>query len=202
MAVKGVSAPAAAAAGAGALVIWAGLKGASVSGSFRSLLTGQQPSGLNVNPVTGAVLTAAGGPGGTVSASTDSAIANDALRYQGAGYIWGGAPAAGPGHWDCSSFANWVIGHDERRPIPGFRAGTYTGSVHGPTTVSWAAWNGAQTIPRGQARAGDLCIWPLFHMGIAISGTQMISALNPSLGTAVTGIDRTAGGPLLIRRLR
>jgi hypothetical protein len=29
----------------------------------------------------------------------------------------------------------------------------------------------------------------------------MISALNPSLGTGVTGIDGTASGPLVCRRL-
>ncbi len=188
--------PAVAAAGVGALVLWSALKGASVSGGFRSLLTGQKPSGANVNPIQG------GGPGGTVSASTDSTIANDALQYQGDGYAWGGAPANGPGHWDCSSFVNWVVGHDARMAIPGFRHGSYTGTTHGPTTALWATWPGARTIPRSQVQPGDLLIWPMFHMGIAVSNSQMVSALNPSQGTAVTGIDGTAGGPLVCRRLR
>ena len=38
------------------------------------------------------------------------------------------------------------------------------------------------------AVAGDLCVWPT-HIGIALGGSQMISALNPSLGTLVTPIS-------------
>jgi peptidoglycan DL-endopeptidase CwlO len=192
--------PAVFAAGVGALVIWSGLKGASVSGGFRSLLTGQKPSGLNVHPIDGPVTGVQPGP--VISGSTGNAIADDALRYQGTGYQWGGKPAFGINSHDCSSLDNWVVGHDLGMAIPGFRAGSYTGTTHGPTTMLWAIWPGAKTIPRSEVRAGDLCIWPAFHMGIAVSNSRMISALNPSKGTQVTGIDGTAGGPLVCRRLR
>src|SRR5258707_2489549 len=197
MALKGISVPALAAAGGGALVIWSGLKGASVMGGFRSLLGGQQPSGQNVNQIQGTVQNFTGSFMG-VPGATGSIIADDALRYKGRAYKWAGAsPVTG---WDCSGFVNYVVGHDDQHAIPGSRTGKFSG--HGPPTMVWAVWNGCQTIPRNQLSPGDLGIWPANHMGIAVSNSQMISALNPSLGTQVTGIDGTSGGPLVCRRLK
>ncbi len=124
-------------------------------------------------------------------------IAGDALKYNGAGYVFGGVPAHGTGQWDCSSFVNWVVGHDAGMAIPGYAAGAYNGSVHGPVVLDWATWNGANTI-QGPPNRGDLCIWPgvgaTGHMGIALSATQMISALNHITGTVVTPIQ--GFGPL------
>lgn len=119
-------------------------------------------------------------------------IAEDALRYQGAGYVFGGVPSHGIGQWDCSSFVNWVVGNDLGMSIPGFPAGTYKGQSHGPVVLDWATWSGAQTHS-GPPGRGDLCVWPgagaAGHIGIAISGTQMISALDHIDGTKVTGIS-------------
>lgn len=63
MAVQGVNGLAVAAAGGGLLLLWSGAKGASVSQSLRSLLSGHQPTGVATNPIsggTGTVTTAAG----------------------------------------------------------------------------------------------------------------------------------------------
>jgi cell wall-associated NlpC family hydrolase len=46
------------------------------------------------------------------------------------------------------------------------------------------------------AQAGDVVVWAN-HMGIAIGGGQMVSALNPSLKTRVTPIQGYGNGPLL-----
>jgi cell wall-associated NlpC family hydrolase len=210
MALKGVSAPAVAAAGIGGLFLWSGLKGAKISTTARSLLQGQQPSAANANPISGNSFAGqfASGPltassSGNLGSGSGAAIASDALRYQGAGYVWGGAPAQGIGHWDCSSFANWVVGHDSGLAIPFYKVGGYNGSAHGPATVAWLGWGGCHTVGNTgrSAQPGDLCIWQT-HMGIAIGGGQMISAQNQSSGTQISGIDGFVPELLFVRRLK
>lgn len=52
MATQGVSGMAVAAVAAGVVFVWSGFKGASVTTSLRTLLSGQQPAGTNTAPVT------------------------------------------------------------------------------------------------------------------------------------------------------
>jgi len=228
---QGVNGVAVAAVVAGALFVYSGVTGKGAFATLQSLIRGQNPSAVpqslgiaGAAVAAGAAATAAvqaqglpiaragggaaaGGqpvPGRATQPSAFAAIAADAQRYIGAGYEWGGAPAKGPGHWDCSSFVNWVIGHDLGLAIPLYRAGTYTGSSHGPTAIMWQAWTGATTIGRhgADAQPGDVCCWQT-HVGIAIGGGQMVSARNPAHGTGISTID--TGGPggelLTIRRL-
>jgi cell wall-associated NlpC family hydrolase len=119
-------------------------------------------------------------------------LAADALKYQGAGYEFGGVPATGIGHWDCSSYINWCWGSDLGQSIPGYAAGTYHGQVHGPVVLDYATWNGASTHG-GNPNRGDLCVWAGIgasgHIGIALADNQMISALNHVQGTVVTPIQ-------------
>jgi len=131
-----------------------------------------------------------------------TAIANDALRYNGAGYQFGGSPATGIGHWDCSSFVSWVMGHDLKMSVPMYPNGTYTGNAHGATAAQYIVWTGATSIPRSSAAPGDLCCW-LTHIGIVVGDNQMISAYDTAQGTLVTAIDSAgpAGEPLTIRRV-
>ncbi len=125
------------------------------------------------------------------------AIANDALTYKGHPYFYSGAPGAdGKQPWDCSSFCNWVLGHDFQFALPGGLSG-YDGSQHGPSTLSYLIWGGANRISRGNIQAGDLCVWQT-HMGIAINNTQMISAENPKNGTRVSNIDGFMRGEVLM----
>ena len=179
-------------AGAGAIVIVSGIKGWDIGHTFRDVIAGKDPG---KNPQLASQIS--GTPAGAVDlsglgigapASSNSAIAQDALQYGGAGYVWGGAPAKGVGNWDCSSFCNWVIGHDLGLAIPGFAAGSYTGSSHGPPTGAWLLWPGVVNVARQNIQAGDLCVWQT-HMGIAINNSQMISALNSATGTQVTTIE-------------
>jgi cell wall-associated NlpC family hydrolase len=139
---------------------------------------------------------------------TGAAIARDAQRYAGGkyGYTYGGTGAR-PGDWDCSSFVSYVLGHDLGFALPGgtWQQVTSNGTVHGPVVVSYADWNGATTV--GTAQAGDLCCWvgegPNGHVGIAISADEMVSALNPDVGTVQSGIvgNGPAGAPLIYRRV-
>src|SRR5215471_1967736 len=195
-------------AGGGALVLWSGFKGKRLTEAFRNLIAGHNPQNQALAyPITTSPSAYAYGSG--VSANPQGTvvgigIATDAEQYAGAGYVWGGAPAKGIGNWDCSSFANWVIGHDMGLAIPLTKAGQYTGQSHGPTTGVWLVWTGAFTINHKDAAPGDLAVWQT-HMGIIIDGGQhMISALNPNLGTKVTTI--AGGAPvaekLFVRRLK
>jgi cell wall-associated NlpC family hydrolase len=132
-----------------------------------------------------------------------SAIANDALRYQGAGYRFGGNPAAGIGNWDCSSFVSWVLGHDLKMSVPMYPNGTYNGTAHGPTALQYLTWVGATSIARSSAASGDLCCWAT-HIGIMIASNQMISAYDAAKGTLITAIDGagpTGEGPAIMRRI-
>jgi cell wall-associated NlpC family hydrolase len=190
----------------GVILAWSGIENQAVTATVSSLIKGKAPApgpagpqsltaGLTV-PTTGADL-----PGSGAALAGESAIATDALRYQGDGYVWGGAPAKGAGNWDCSSFANWVCGHDVGLPIPGYPAGAYTGEEHGPPTTVWLVWGGLETVSHNgdDAEPGDLCVWQT-HMGIAIGGGQMISAQDPELGTGTSGINGAIPGELLFVR--
>lgn len=197
MAGTSISAPAVAAAGAGALVLYAGMKGISVTGGLRALLSGQPIPTAVAYPLTsgtsdGTTTTAVAGP-------TGSALADRGMSYVGSGSVYGWA-GGGPRVMDCSGFCNQCAGRDLGLPIPGHPDGRYSG--HGPATPQWAIWPGCHTIPRSQVQAGDLCIWPLFHMGIAISNTQMVNCPGPN-GTpnpVVGKIDGGGTGVLVCRR--
>lgn len=199
---QGINGIAIAAAGAGALLLWSGMKGTSVTTALRELLAGQQPSGADTLPITG---TPASALGTQTSFTGGSSVSQDALQYRGHKYIYGGRSNVNGG-WDCSSFCSWVLGHDLGLTIPGgsWAKVTASGTLHGPTTLSYLAWAGASTVGHSasDAQAGDLCVWQT-HMGIATGGGQMISALNPSLGTQVTSVSGGApfGELLFVRRL-
>ena len=186
-----------ASAGIGAILLYAGFKGKKWTDVTHSLISGQNPADVqSPYPITTSPIAyqqgAYGyggysiGTGGTVSGE---AIASDALKYQGASYVWGGAPGSGAGHWDCSSFVNAVVGRDLGMAIPMYAAGKYVGQGHGPNTIIWLAWPGARKVS-GPA-PGILVIWQT-HMGICLGGQKMISALNGQLGTQVTNIHDAA----------
>ena len=138
------------------------------------------------------------GAGGS-STPTGNAISDDALKYQGQGYIFGGPSQ--PGRWDCSSFVNYVIGHDMGMKIPG---GTWSvvcnnGNSHGPATGSWLLFGAPVNL--GQAQPGDIVVTS-HHMGIVIGNGKMISAQDPQLGTGIAGyLSGFPGGTPFVRRL-
>jgi len=167
---------------AGIVIGYSGIKGYSLGQTIQDIVTGKSPLKQAVtSPITGTVVPDAPA-GGT---PTGQQIATDALAYQGHCYHYGGAPGTdGSGCWDCSSFANWVIGHDMGMAIPGYKAGTYDGSVHGPSTLSWLAWTGVHRISPASAGAGDIACWQT-HMGIMTGPDSMISAQTPDSGTRV-----------------
>jgi cell wall-associated NlpC family hydrolase len=198
-------------AGAGAIIALAGVKGWAVSGTLRDILSGKSPSGQKqANAITPATYPVTGLTGGAETTGPGASnIANSALEYIGFKYVWGGAPANGGS--DCSGFVNMIVGWFGKMAIPGFAAGTYDGTSHGPATLQWLAWNGCYRVPGGiqNAQSGDLAVWQT-HMGIIVQGgattqqAMMVSDLNPSLGTQETTVAGGAppGEILVIERLK
>src|SRR6266567_2703106 len=89
------------------------------SDPVKAVLTGKPlpvPSGQTTAAAIAGQVTAnspgqlAGVGAGGSSTPTGNAISDDALKYVGQGYVFGGPSQ--PGHWDCSSFINYVVGHD------------------------------------------------------------------------------------------
>lgn len=188
----------------GAVVLWSGIKGWTISQTFRQLLSGKTPSGSS-EPISTAVAASSSSATSVPVTATGNTIADDAQKYAGHPYLYGGAPGSdGSRPWDCSSFCNWVLGHDLGMILPGQSSPGYSGTSHGPNTVLYLAWSRAQTVGHSPsaAQAGDLCVWQT-HMGIALGGGQMISALNQSLGTRVTTIEggSPGGEVLFVRRV-
>jgi cell wall-associated NlpC family hydrolase len=149
-----------------------------------------------------------GAPGGGKptrgSKLTGALIARIARRYIGAGYVYGGN-ASTVGVWDCSSFVSYVL-HQAGLSLPGGKWGDpgFPPNSHGPVVMSYVQWAGATTV--GMPQAGDLCCYAgegaNGHIGIAVSGTRMVSALNPADGTLETDIfPPGAGQPLIYRRV-
>lgn len=124
-------------------------------------------------------------------------IATVALNYIGFPYIFSGCHAQGG--WDCSGAVNWWVSQAGCR-IPG--GGKYDGTSHGPPSAAYLTWG--KGVPNDQCQAGDVVVWPgagvLGHVGVAISNTEMISALNPTMGTTKSPISGTKAGVHFTRR--
>ena len=199
--------------GIGSIFVWSGIKGWSILATVGELVTGSKPSGAVVNPVAslatpqataGGAAAAGGPPIGAQGSQGPLGLAGIAVQYQGHPYRLGGAPGpnlANP--WDCSSFMNAIVAIKGGRAIPGYAPGKYTGTTHGPPTGSWVIWSGMTTISRANVQADDIILW-LGHMGMAISNTEFISALNPTEKTRIRNIDAGIGrGPIVrIGRLK
>lgn len=127
-------------------------------------------------------------------------IAQQALKYQGAGYTWGGN-ASSIGEWDCSSFVSKVLGQDCGLALPGGHWGDpgFPPHSHGPTTLQYMLFGTG--INLNDVEPGDLIV-STEHIGIAISKTQMISAESPQSGTGIASFPGGfPAGPPVYRRV-
>lgn len=121
---------------------------------------------------------------GAVGTGNGADIAHDALKYQGAGYVWGG-DASVPGRWDCSSFVSKVLGQDFHMVLPGgghWGDPGYPPNSHGPGSTAYMLYGTGITL--AQVMPGDLIV-STGHIGIAIGNGEMISAEDPADGTKI-----------------
>jgi cell wall-associated NlpC family hydrolase len=184
--------------GIGCVFAMSGLRGWGISATLQDLLTGKNPSSQPlVNQITNPSSTNPNA--GDYASASNSAVASDALEYNGGAYGWGkSGPPGTP--VDCSGMANYIIGKMLGLSVPGAAKGNYSG--HGPVTGQWYVWTGCTTVPQSQMQAGMLVCWPT-HMAVAISNTEVISALNPELGVQVTTVAgaNPGTGPTKVRAI-
>lgn len=87
-------------------------------------------------------------------------VVADATKWNGHRYVWGGGANPGTG-WDCSSFVNWIVGHDFKLNLPGgssWGATTNNGAQHGPVVSGYENWNYGHHVPWASAQKGDLAL--------------------------------------------
>lgn len=115
------------------------------------------------------------GSGGNVSARA-AALINEAMKYQGVPYVWGGYSPSG---FDCSGFVSYAINHCGA----GWNIGRLTAEgLRGVCT----------SVPSSQAQAGDLIFFQgtyntpgASHVGIYLGNGQMIHCGKPVQITSI-----------------
>jgi hypothetical protein len=159
-------------------------------------LQGAAKAGSTLGTATGGILSE-----GVGALAAGGRIAEAALKYQGQGYAFGG-PADVPGHWDCSSFVSYVLGHDVGRPLPGggtYGSPGYPPHTHGPITNDYLLFGQAVTL--SQVEPGDLVVSSQ-HMGIVTGKDTYMSAHSPATGTHTSSfLGDFPGGPPVYRRV-
>lgn len=113
---KGISGTGLTAFGAGVLFMWSAVKGASVTESLKELISGKQPTGTTMYPITAPAAGSAGGTGGGTGQFAGSADAAAMLKVaaskKGQCYGFGAGHSGNPCNskcTDCSSYVSCVI---------------------------------------------------------------------------------------------
>ena len=116
-------------------------------------------------------------------------------------YLYDGfQPSTG---FDCSGLVGYVLAVDFGILLPGLTT-PWTPALgwHPPNAAAYQTWSKLTTVVRNAAWSGDLACWNT-HVGICLSGSYMLSALNQADGLVVTPINGygPAGEKLIIRRI-
>jgi cell wall-associated NlpC family hydrolase len=185
MARPGLSGIAVGTIAAGLIIMWSGLKNATVLDTVRALARGE-PIPSAGSEIDAARAKVAGRVGGTITdlgtsvngvgSATGAAVAAAAQRFLGVKYVWGGEdPVNG---WDCSGFVTYILHHEFGLNLPDNNH-TVTGGFY--------IWSGAITVPPAQCQAGDLVCW-MSHIGIATDNQNMINAPGVGIPTRIQPI--------------
>jgi cell wall-associated NlpC family hydrolase len=182
-------------AAVGGILLYSGIKGASIADTVGAVLKGNTTV-ADTEPID--AQNASGGssaPTPTTGASASGQqILGDAMKYNGHKYVFGGASNPTDG-WDCSSFASYVLGHDLGMQLPGnqsWATATESGKVHGPVADEFASTPGFKKVGSNPAsnQPGDLLVWT-GHVGFGTGNGGMFSAYDTQSGTLAT----TASAP-------
>lgn len=114
-------------------------------------------------------------------------VVNDIEKWNGHKYVWGGGANPSTG-WDCSSFVNYIVGHDFKLNLPGggsWGQMTNNGAAHGPVASSYNNWNYGHGVPWSGAKKGDLAIENNgAHIGFIIQDNVNKSSAETLMGFA------------------
>lgn len=178
-----LSAVAVGAAAAGAVLIWSGIKGASVLTTLTELIRGQRPSGENVYPIDTTSESSAGGIAGGAAAAASGAAAEKILQVaaskKGQCYQFGAGHSGDPCTSkcsDCSSYVCCVIGTATGRKI-----NMNTGGLAGLGTG----------VPYEQRQPGDIIVW---NGGTGGGHTGIIATVKGKGGTMWNNSCSGCGG--------
>lgn len=182
----------------GGLVLYSGIKGATLASTVTAVLSGNLTLS-NQEPIQ---FGSSGSTSTSGSITDGAAIIADAEKYAGHKYVYGG-PSNPTNGWDCSSFMSYVLGHDMSISIPGgtWAQATNSGASHGPVASDYLSWSGAKTVSVSSVQPGDLLCWPT-HVGFAVDSTHMFSALDTASGTLESSWSGPSGeGNPVVRRI-
>lgn len=154
---QGVNGIAVGVLGAGVLLLWSGLKGASVAATLQDLIKGKAPAGQNIKPIsTESPFGTQPGQGGynagmTGTTGTGSAKASRILQVaaskKGQCYLFGGGHPGNPCTsrcTDCSSYVSCVLNQ-----ATGSKISMATGGLSGY----------GRGVPYAQRAPGDVIVW-------------------------------------------
>ena len=123
-------------------------------------------------------------------------VVNDIEKWNGHRYVWGGGANPSTG-WDCSSFVNWIVGHDFRLNLPGggsWASMTNNGASHGPVAAAYNNWNYGHPVPWSGAKKGDLAIENNgAHIGFIIQDNTSRSNSETLMGFAARSTQTGTG---------
>lgn len=163
----GVSGAAVALAGAGALLLYSGLRGLSPLDALRQVATGKALAPVESKAPT---LTPPTAPSAGASGSGSSSLVAAAESFAGDKYSQ--ARRWQTGYSDCSSFVGKALKKVGIRPPGASLVSSYVNLLGGH-------WSGISKIPASQVQAGDLVISPASHMVIATDATHGIGQQRP-----------------------
>jgi cell wall-associated NlpC family hydrolase len=186
----GVSGIAVGAIGAGLLLMWSGLKGASVAATVQDLIKGKKPAGTNIKPIesaavpVGADTSVEGHVGGLAPGGMSSSrILQLAAAKKGQCYVFGaghGNPC-GSKCTDCSAYVSCVLSQA-------------TGKKIDMTTVGLAGIGAG--VPYAQRQPGDIIVW---NGGVGGGHTGIIATVDAKGGTMWNNQCPGCGGVKLSR---
>lgn len=186
----GISGLGVAAATAGSLLMYAGIRDVSLLDALRQVTGGSLPKGnadgkgAPAVAAAQAVLHGGGASAGTAVPAGGTAVAagpgfpalaQAALRYKGLPYVWG---ATGPDSFDCSGLVQ--------------RAFADVGVKAPRTTYQQQPWRALAPITAAQASAGDLVFWP-GHVAIVVAPGMVVHAPRPGKTVEVAPVG--SAGP-------
>lgn len=122
-------------------------------------------------------------PVAPVANSVGAAIVNEALRYVGLPYVWGGTTPAG---FDCSGFTWYVLNNVLETSVS--------------RSLEVQAVSGFY-VSQAELQPGDLVFfqntytWGLSHVGIYIGGGQFVHAGSPRTGVLINDLQDSYWGP-------